>query len=113
MMGKTRKIKVVDDFYPRPKWRYIKEGSGSGEEFRKEHLVPALSKDEFVEVDLTGYNRYGPSFISEAFGGLIRDEGMRLHDLEQRLVITHELLPSVVNMAWEEMKEADAEIDGK
>lgn len=103
---------MVDDFHPRPKWRYIAEGSGSGEEFRKQHLAPALTAHELVKVDLTGYNRYGPSFISEAFGGLIREEGMRLKSLEKKLEIRHDLLPSVVSMAWEEMREAEAEIHG-
>ncbi len=113
MKKKLKKINVIEDFHPRPKWRYRTEGDGSGEEFRQDKLLPALSHYENVEVNLTGYNRYGPSFISEAFGGLIRDEGMRLEELQERLVIKHDLLPTVVKMAWDELKDAEKEIHGK
>ncbi|GAA72640.1 hypothetical protein P20439_2734 [Pseudoalteromonas sp. BSi20439] len=75
-------------------------------------LSDALNEYEKVEVNLTGYNRYGPSFISEAFGGLIREEGFRLADIEKKLIVNHELLPSIVEMCWTELKEAEEEVYG-
>ncbi|QPB84991.1 DUF4325 domain-containing protein [Pseudoalteromonas rubra] len=108
-MKPLKKINVVEDFYPRPKWRYRREGEGSGEQFRDEHLKKAFDEYEVIEVDLTGYNRYGPSFISEAFGGLIRNLKLDIATLEKRLIIKHDLLPSVVEMCWAELKEAAEE----
>ncbi|MDA0420645.1 STAS-like domain-containing protein [Vibrio alginolyticus] len=102
-------IVVVEEFYPRPKWRYRSEGDGSGEAFREELLAPALRDNNEVKVDLTGYNRYGPSFVSEAFGGLIRNEGFSFEELEKKLKIVHERLPSFVGVCWEEIGKAHRE----
>ncbi|PHR65620.1 MAG: DUF4325 domain-containing protein [Idiomarina sp.] len=112
MKKQQLKIKIVEAFHPRPKWRYRKEGEGSGQAFREEHLIPAFEAYENVEVDLTGYNRYGPSFISEAFGGLIREGNMRLSEIQRRLTIKHDLLPSVISMAWQELRDAEDECNG-
>jgi hypothetical protein len=110
-MNDLKIIKVVTEYHPRPKWRYISEGAGSGEEFRQTKLAPDLKTFEHVEVDLTGYNRYGPSFISEAFGGLIRDEGFRLADLRHKLTITHRDLPSIVGASWAEIEKASKSLN--
>ncbi|MFC0117792.1 MULTISPECIES: STAS-like domain-containing protein [Pseudoalteromonas] len=112
-MKPLKEIEVVKDFFPRPKWRYRKEGKGSGQEFREDYLTKALQEYTKVKVDLTGYNRYGPSFISEAFGGLIRESDFTLNELEERLTIEHELLPSVIEMCWVELREADKEMNGE
>ncbi|EHR6401698.1 STAS-like domain-containing protein [Vibrio parahaemolyticus] len=106
-MNKT--INVVDEFHPRPKWRYRHEGDGSGQEFREDVLRQALKDFDSVHVDLSGYNRYGPSFISEAFGGLIRDEGFSLAYLKQHLTIEHKQLPSIPELCWIELEEAATE----
>lgn len=110
-MVKSKKIHVVSEYYPRPKWRYEREGDGSGEVFRRDVLAPALRNNAKVEVDLNGYNRYGPSFISEAFGGLVRDESFTLDDLKQKLVITHDVLQSIVDFCWIEIEKASKEIE--
>ncbi|EPM4283597.1 TPA: STAS-like domain-containing protein [Vibrio parahaemolyticus] len=106
-MVSNKKISVVEDYYPRPKWRYRDEGEGSGEVFREDYLAPALRKFDSVEVDLTGYNRYGPSFISEAFGGLVRDEGFDYSTLKEKLKIRHDKLDSIESWCWDEIKKAD------
>ncbi|WP_345871118.1 STAS-like domain-containing protein [Shewanella algae] len=108
-MANQKLIKVVTDFYPRPKWRYRKEGDGSGQAFREDQLIPALMSFDSVVVDLTGYNRYGPSFISEAFGGLLRTTNIKLSDLREKLTIKHEVLPSIVQVCWKEMEKASRE----
>lgn len=70
-------IKIVDDFSDAPGGRYASEGIYSGEEFRVNLLKPAfeeaLSKNEFLTVDMDGGYGYMPSFLDEAFGGLARE----------------------------------------
>ncbi|WP_041421861.1 STAS-like domain-containing protein [Shewanella sediminis] len=102
-------INVVSDYHPRPKWRYVKEGEGSGEEFREKCLLQPLKDNKHVTINLTGYNRYGPSFISEAFGGLIREHNFTLEFLREHISISHELLPTIVSMCWEEIEKASKE----
>ncbi len=47
-------------------------GTGSGEEFRDKFLVPALQQHEPLLIEMDGTAGYPPSFLEEAFGGLIR-----------------------------------------
>ena len=62
----------VRDFAKYPGGRYRRFGAGSGEEFRENVLQEALASGEpFVEVDLSGVFTYQPSFLDEAFAGLI------------------------------------------
>ncbi len=100
-------ISVVKDFNPRPFGRYPEDGPANGQVFREKYLIPALdrNKDGSVLVDLTGYNRYGPSFLDEAFGGLIR-EGYKLEDLKMRLKIKHDFLEIAVKQAWTRIRES-------
>lgn len=67
-------IKIADR-YPCPGPRYIKLGPASGEEFRKNWLSKELKRDSDLTVDLDGTVGYGSSFLEEAFGGLIREDG--------------------------------------
>ncbi len=109
-MIKKRIIHVVSEFYPKPKWRYIHEGEGSGEDFRKRILAGALRDNDLVIVDLNGFNRYGPSFISESFGELIRVEGFSRSELKRKLRIEHDKLQTVVDACWAEIDKAAGEI---
>jgi hypothetical protein len=109
-MNNVKLITLVNDFFPRPKWRYRKEGAGSGEEFREDFLVKELNvKDQKTIVDMTGYNRYGPSFISEAFGGLVREHQFTIKFLKIHLEIKHDDLPSLSKACWTEIEEATQE----
>ncbi|NOI32177.1 STAS-like domain-containing protein [Vibrio coralliilyticus] len=108
-MSKLKSIHVVSEYHPRPKWRYEHEGEGSGEVFRRDFLAPDLREYDHVEVDLTGYNRYGPSFISEAFGGLVREEDFSLLDLKKKLTIRHDKLSSIEGASWAEIEKAERE----
>ncbi len=80
-------IKVSDDFSRYPAGRYKKHGKATGESFRENHLVPALKEHERVIVDFNGTMGSGSSFLEEAFGGLIREEGFSYDDLQNRLTI--------------------------
>ena len=56
--------------------RYIRLGPYSGEEFRKEHLLPwlsALDEQTVATIDFRGTKVYSPSFLEESFGGSIRE----------------------------------------
>src|SRR5438270_615063 len=74
------KIKISKDFSYTPGPRYIREGDFSAELFRKELLLPAMTKaikqNEVLAVDVDGTAGYGKSFFEESFGGLIRLEGL-------------------------------------
>jgi hypothetical protein len=58
--------------------RYRRQGKFSGEEFRDDHVVPALLRGD-VEVDLDGIEGPSPGFLDEALGaGLVEAIGAEL-----------------------------------
>ena len=104
-------INVVRDFSPTSYGRYARElqpneENVTGERFRDEFLIPALNQFDKVHVELTGYNRYGPSFIDEAFGGLISVKHFTLEDIHNRLTYSHDLLPSIVELITRRIEHA-------
>jgi hypothetical protein len=107
----TKIIKVVDDFNKKPYGRLISDGPGcedtAGEVFRDKHLAPALRKYDRVTVDLNGFNRYGRSFLDEAFGGLIRESGFTKADLDEKLTYFHDELSSVITIIDERIEKAE------
>ncbi|WP_440778716.1 STAS-like domain-containing protein [Pseudomonas syringae] len=102
----THTITVVTDFSKRPYGRYPEDGFGCGQYFRKQLLVPALEQYDHVHVVLDGYNRYGRSFLDEAFGGLIREEGFSWEDLQQKLSYTHSKVKSIESLIADRMEAA-------
>ncbi len=104
---KIKEINVIKDFNKKPYGRYPSDGDGNGQKFREEHLVPALKRFDLVEVDLTGYNRYGRSFIDEAFGGLIRVEKFTLPELKHKLRYQHKDVKSIELLIKERLEAAD------
>lgn len=78
-------IKLADEFSPTPGGRYRVHGNYSGEEFRERFLEPLFPGKGMVVVDLSGAYGYAPSFLEEAFGGMVRaaedpaEVGDRLH----------------------------------
>jgi hypothetical protein len=89
-----------NSFHKEPYGRYRSDAEGcersSGQTFREEVLAPALRENESVLVDLTGYNRYGRSFLDEAFGGLIREEGFTGAELSSKLKYIHRDVKSII-----------------
>ena len=74
------KFKVSEAFTTLPGPRYRRQGNGSGEELREEHLGPlyerARREGRRLRVDLDGSQfGYPMGFIEEAFGGLAREHG--------------------------------------
>jgi hypothetical protein len=93
-------LSIARDFSRTPGSRYAKEGDHSGEQFRTEVLCPLVRKAVEAKtelgVDLDGTAGYGTSFLEEAFGGLVREEGipatvlhktLRLKSLEEDYLI--------------------------
>lgn len=105
-------IKVVD-WHATPKFRFRKEYKFCGEAFRDDILVPALKKYDNVHVDLTGYNRYGPSFIDEAFANIVRNGIFNADYLNKHLTYSHLHLKRVVDQIDEKIEKAELEVSTK
>lgn len=99
-------IDVAEQFSKNPYGRYPEDGNYNGQRFRDEFLVPALKSNEEVKVDLSGTNRYGSSFLEEAFGGLVRENIITKDELLSRLTIVHKNLPSLVESCYQYIKNA-------
>ncbi|TPJ50974.1 DUF4325 domain-containing protein, partial [Mesorhizobium sp. B2-6-7] len=85
-------VDVGRDFSKTTGGRYRKLGPFSGEQFRQEWLVPkmksAIETGERFRVRIDTVSRsYQPSFLDEAFAGLVRDEGFSKPDVQRLLVI--------------------------
>ncbi|ELB2790989.1 MULTISPECIES: STAS-like domain-containing protein [Aeromonas] len=66
-------IVIGEQFSDDPSGRFYTDGNFSGEEFREEILIPAMSLHEVIIIDISTKNEgYGSSFLSEAFGGLVK-----------------------------------------
>lgn len=84
------KISIAVDFSRFPAGRYPNDGEFSGTRFRKEILAPnleGLKESERLRVSLDGVAGFGSSFLEEAFGGLVRDEGFSKSFLDEKLEI--------------------------
>lgn len=101
-------IHLVKDFSKEPFGRFPSDGPNSGERFRKEFLVPAIRSGGQVCVDLSGAY-YGSSFLEEAFGGLVREEGFELALLRERLHVVH-TLRSYPALCWKYIESAASSI---
>ena len=87
----SRIIDIATEFSIAPGPRFAKHGAHSGEEFRRDLLAPAIRAairaHETVSVKLDGAAGYGGSFLEEAFGGLVRLEGIKHDQLAASLEI--------------------------
>lgn len=88
-------VTVIDfprDFTMSPGGRYRKSGPFSAEEFRDNHLLPALRESEggIVRVILDGTYGMPPSFCEEAFGGAVRNSEFTADELLNRLELVSE-----------------------
>ena len=86
--SKTKRIVIAQEFSRYPAGRFPEDGQFNGTTFREEHLVPALRNFDKVEVIFDGVAGFGFSFLEEAFGALIRNEGMDKSFLDTKLVIS-------------------------
>ncbi|MET3891051.1 hypothetical protein ABIE41_002127 [Bosea sp. OAE506] len=107
-------IKIASDFSPYPGGRYRTDGAWNGQAFREEKLVPALQRADVVTVDLDDVRGLPPSFLEEAFGGLLRD-GFKLPDLEKRLKIEarSRQFARYPAMIWQMMQQASGNVSAR
>lgn len=102
-----RTISVARDFTPYPGGRYRKHGKGSGEEFREDFLAPILKGGQSAMIDLDGASGYPPSFLEEAFGGLVR-KGFSASDLRRHLRFSASpAFETYVHMIWDYVDKAN------
>lgn len=95
----ARVISIADQFSQFPAGRFKTDGPHAGEICRRKLLVPALKAGEHVIVEMDGTMGYGSSFLEEAFGGLVREEGFAAADLKKNLEVKSRD-PSLVAEVW-------------
>lgn len=100
-------ISVAKDYTPHPGPRYEWQGKFSGERFRGV-MVKALDKASRLVVDLDGTSGFGSSFLDEAFGGLIRNEGMTRAQVAERVFVKSEMDESYAAEVEEALALAEA-----
>ena len=78
-------------FSANPGGRARKDGEFSGEKFREEILIPLLEKHKYIELDISDAYGLGSSFLEEAFGGLVRVNGMNKREVLHRIKIVSDI----------------------
>jgi hypothetical protein len=105
------KINVAFDFTTAPGPRLMSEGDFSGEEFRKEILLPklkqAIQTSSQLEVILDGTSGYATSFLEECFGGLIREDNIELAAIKSTLVLVSVEEPDLIEEIYEYLNDAE------
>ena len=75
----------VSDYTRFPGGRFSSDGEGNAADFRVKFLVPPLKNGNLVKLNLDGVIGYPASFLEEAFGGLIRNEGFDSEFVEKHI----------------------------
>lgn len=88
-------LQVAREFSPYLGGRYRDDGPWSGEQFRDEMLRPrlleAIQQHATLHINFDGVAGMPPSFLEEAFGGLLRTvPGLELKTLNERLKLDAE-----------------------
>jgi len=96
MLMQLEKITVAKDFNRLPYGRYPEHGANNGQRFREEFLLPALRRGSDLLVDLDGTRGLGPSFLEEAFGGLVR-AGLTAAEIQRRVTVKSDDDPSYIS----------------
>lgn len=101
-------LKISKNFSSIPGPRLRKEGAFSAEQFRQEILLSAIKEainnDEILTVDIDGTAGYGPSFLEESIGGLIRVEGIPYQTVIDHLKIKSDEEPYLIEDIMEYLK---------
>lgn len=96
----------VSNFTRFPSGRFKVNGPGSGEQFREEHLLPALQVNGQVIIDFEGVMAFPSSWSEEVFGGLVRQNGFTARELHKKLLLRTGRLDASEIWAHIEMAEA-------
>ena len=102
-------VTVGRDFSRFPGGRYRTDGPFSGQQFREEYLTPPLRRGESVSLRLEGASGYPSSFLEEAFGGLIREDGFSATDIRTRLsiLVSDASFAPYKALIWKYIEDAD------
>lgn len=92
-------VNVAKNFSDIPYGRDINDGPDNGKRFREEHLTPHLKQNKIVVIEMSEAMGYGSSFLDEAFGGLVRDDGFTPEFLHSHIIPKHHL-KSVEKSIW-------------
>lgn len=107
-MEQKLKIKIAEEFTDSPGARHRSDGKFSGQEFREGLLRPrfdAIEEGDKLLIDFDGVYGYPPSFLEEAFGGLVREIGNS--DLvERKLAFKSDEEPSVISEVLKYIRKA-------
>lgn len=107
-MTNMLQINVATDFHPHPFGRTADHHPESnGAKFRTEKLVPKLTAavrdGTRLVVDFSGTGAVAPSFLEEAFGGLI-ECGFDYDTLVKHLTVSFPSNPEREAMAWDKIR---------
>jgi hypothetical protein len=108
----TEIIDVAAQFSPYPFGRYPEHGPFNGQRFRDEFLLPALRRGARVVVDLTRARGVAPSFLEEAFGGLIR-AGLPIESVNRNLIVRSDVDASLAVEVHDYILAADEQLKGR
>lgn len=104
---------VARSFSRTPGPRYRDEGKNSGQELREDHLMGLLKTCQLsshkLEINLDGTAGYATSFLEEAFGGLIRNDKIKLETLNSMLTFVSTEEDYLIDDIWAYIQEADRE----
>ena len=100
-------INISESYSKYPGPRYVELGPHSGEDFRKTVLLPALETGNEVVVVLDGTFGYGSSFLEEAFGGLVREEGLNQQEMLKRIRFISKEEPELLDEIRDYIMEAE------
>ncbi|PIB89932.1 STAS-like domain-containing protein [Caulobacter sp. FWC2] len=92
----TKVVDVATQFDRYPFGRYPSHGPNNGQRFREEFLIPDLQRGVRLVVDLSHAEGLAPSFLEEAFGGLVR-AGFSPTELKDLLDLKSEVDPSLID----------------
>lgn len=105
--------KISDKFTKLPGGRYKKNGDKSGEQFREEILTDlidmCLAKNEKLQLDLDDVYGFPPSFLEEAFGGLLRKDFKKYNEqsLKEVLEFIADDEPPLKEIIWSYISDAE------
>ena len=104
-------INMAKAFSPIPLGRHRSDGGKSGEEFREDILLPKIAESmaagDVLVVSLDGMEVLSGSFLEEAFGGLVREHGVALADVEKTLQIKGDKhFTSYIESIWQYIRTA-------
>lgn len=97
---------ISTDFSKSPGPRYSRQGPMSGELLRRQLVRLLNASSQSITIILDGTRGFGSSFLDEAFGGLIREEGFTLEQVRARISFVSEFDPTYIQEINESLERA-------